>query len=74
MSSIDTYMYHVFLAHIARVASVLWQEVDEETLSLSEHPDIDIRGKVSMVMSGYAQQLNRHLQHSKNRYMYVHIY
>jgi len=42
----------VFLVHVA-LASVLWQEVDEETLSLSEHPDIDIRGKVSVVMRGY---------------------
>ena len=44
----------VFLVHVA-LASVLGQEVDEETLRLSEHPDIDIRGKVSVVMSGYVQ-------------------
>lgn len=26
--------------------SVMWEEVDSETLSISEHPDIDLRGKV----------------------------
>ena len=31
--------------------SVVWEEVDAETLVLSEHPDIDIRGEVCLSLS-----------------------
>ena len=31
--------------------SVVWEEVDAETLALSEHPDIDIRGEVCLSLS-----------------------
>ena len=38
--------------------SVVWEEVDAETLALSEHPDIDIRGEVCLSLSPLSLSLS----------------